>query len=578
MANSSANKRSRQSLDGNWFFNIDREEEGEKFGWNTAEYNHNAWGEYPVPGSWDTYLPELFGYGGTGWFRRSFALRPSWKGRRIHLRFDGANYATTVWVNGKPAGEHRGGFDPFEFNITDLVTWDGPNQLAIRVDNWPKLNRVPNSFAGWWNYGGIYRSVTLLALPEVRVSDVFVHSSGVVDGEPLKVDIEVVNESSQVAEISVQAAIFSESTEELILPSEKIQVLPGTKASVTLSTAMADPELWSPESPTLYGLQVDLWSNRRLLDRTDLQFGVRKFEVRGTQLRLNNQPIFLTGFDRHEEYVNTGRVDTEDQLIDDVRWIQRLNGNMVRMHYQAHPRLYELADQLGLLVFAEIPAWQIGVKDVKEWENPEVWQTTETMMRTLVHELKNHPSVVIWSVGNECATDKPESRPLIKHLVDLTREMDASRPVAMVGMYAERDLFHDLVDLPCMNTYSRHDQAGLRKKVESIHALSPGKPLLITEFGAEGLFNLHGENYLTEEEQASIIADHWQVFMEYPEFVCGALIWCLADYWHMPMGPDYRWGINRHYFCHGVLTLDRLPKAAAQMAANLYKTKVNPGQ
>lgn len=566
------NKRSQMLLDGAWRFNIDRHEIGEKNGWHLPAYSDQHWGEYPVPGNWDSYLPELFGYGGVGWYRRSFTIRPTWKGRKIHLRFEGANYATTVWLNGKLAGSHSGGFDPFEFDVTGLVEWDAPNTLSVRVDNWPKINRVPNSYAGWWNYGGIYRSVVLKALPKIRIADVFVHSAQVVDGKPLIVNLELVNESDQAVEIAAFGKVRSVGQVLDLTGPGKVRLEPDAIAALDLSVQLAETRLWTPRSPNLYNLQLDLFSGRKLLDRTGLRFGVRKFEVSGKQLLLNNQPIYLTGFDRHEEYYGTGRVDTQNQLYDDLEWIQRLGGNMVRMHYQTHPDLYDLADEMGLMVFAEIPAWQIGVKDIKEWENSEVWQTAESMLRTSIHDLKNHPSVVIWSIGNECATDKQESRPLIKHLANTVRSLDTSRPVAMVGMYAERDVFFDLVDLPCMNTYSFHDQAGLRSRIEKILGKIGDKPLLVTEFGAEAMLELHGDNYGTEEEQASILADHWEVFQEYRDSIPGALIWSLADYWHMPQSPDFSWGVNRYYFCHGVLSLDRFPKKATETVARLFQS------
>ena len=566
------NRRSQMLLDGAWRFNIDRHEIGEKNSWQSPAFADQNWGEYPVPGSWDAYLPELFGYSGIGWFRRSFTIRPAWQGQKIHLRFEGANYATTVWLNGKPVGSHSGGFDPFEFDVTGLVEWDAPNTLSVKVDNWPKINRVPNSYAGWWNYGGIYRSVVLKALPEVRIADVFVHSAPVVDGQPLVVTLDLLNEGDRAVVISPRGKVNWDGLALELTGPANLHLEPGEKMSVELSAQLPQPQLWSPESPNLYDLQLDLFSGRKLLDRSVLRFGVRKFEARGKQLLLNNQPIYLTGFDRHEEYYGTGRVDPLNQLYDDLEWVRHLGGNMVRMHYQAHPDLYDLADEMGLMLFAEIPAWQIGVKDIKEWENPEVWQATETMLRTLVHDLKNHPSVVIWSVGNECATDKPESRPLIKHLADTVRSLDTSRPVAMVGMYGERDLFFDLVDLPCMNTYSFHDQAGLRSKIEKILAKIGDKPLLVTEFGAEAMRELHGDNYGTEEEQASILTDHWQVFQEYRQSIPGALIWSLADYWHMPMGPDFSWGVNRFYFCHGLLSLDRFPKKATETVIKLFES------
>ena len=396
----------------------------------------------------------------------------------------------------------------------------------------------------------------------------------VVDGQPLLVNLALVNESDQAVAINPLGKVKKDGAvlADLTGPGT-VRLAPGEKKSVELSAQITQPSLWSPQSPNLYDVQLDLFSGRRLLDRTSVRFGVRKFEVRGKQLLLNNQPIYLTGFDRHEEYYGTGRVDPLNQLFDDLESIRAMGGNMVRMHYQAHPDLYDLADEMGLMVFAEIPAWQIGNKDIKEWENTEVWQTAETMLRTLIHDLKNHPSVVIWSVGNECATDKPESRPLVKHLADTVRSLDTSRPVAMVGHNGDRDLFFDLVDLPCMNTYSFHDQAGLRTRIDKILAKIGDKPLLVTEFGAEAIFELHGDNYGTEEEQASILADHWQVFQEYRQSIPGALIWSLADYWHQPMPPDFSWGVNRYYFCHGVLTLDRFPKKATETVSQLFSTK-----
>ncbi len=558
-------------LDGDWSFNLDREEKGEERGWHTPSYADSTWGSYPVPGNWDTYLPELFGYGGTAWYRTTFDVKPASPGERLHLRFEGANYATTVWLNGRMVGQHEGGFDPFEFDVTGVVRYDAPNLLAVRVDNWPKINRVPNSYAGWWNYGGIYRSVLLLSLPAVRVSDTFIHAEGVVDGEPLRVRLTLLNEGDEAAQVNASAAV-SLNGEPVALQGElsaAAEIPPGGQVTVEISAGMPGARLWAPEHPHLYDLRVDLYSGRRLVDRDSHRFGARKFTVEGTRLMLNNQPIFLTGFDRHEEYFGTGRVDPGGQVENDLRAIQAMNGKMVRMHYQAQPDLYDLADEMGMLVFAEIPLWQVGVKDANEWGNSQVWQTAESMLRTLIGTLKNHPSVVIWSVGNECATQLQESRPLVGRLVDIAHSLDRSRPVAMVGFDTPNDVIFDLVDLPCMNTYSGHNQAGLRERIEKTHAHTPEKPLLVTEFGAEAVLGLHGSNALTEEEQASIIKDHWDVLQEYRSFVAGAIIWSLADYWHMPMGTDFR-GVSRCFFCHGMFSLDRKPKAAVEQVTRLF--------
>jgi len=569
-----ASKRVSLGLDGQWLFQIDREEKGEVRGWHAPDYRPEGWLKVAVPGSWDTYLPELFGYAGHAWYRRGFHVRPGWKGSPIHLRFEGANYETTVWLNGQPVGSHSGGFDPFELDVTAGLNWDGDNTLAVRVDNWPRLNRVPNSLAGWWNYGGIYRSVRLLALPAVRLADVFVHAE---PGEesapaPLSVDVTVINEGPEPAQVALSGEVtLGEQPARLYgdLTAPATEVAPGAESRIALGAEIVRARPWSPARPNLYALHLSLKHGRAAVDEREVSFGVRRFEVRGTQLYLNGEPIVLTGCDRHEEYAGTGRVDPGGQLEADLRLIKQVGGNMVRMHYQAHSDLYDLADRLGLLVFAEIPLWGVGNRDVAELADPGVRRTAETMLRTLIGSLKNHPSVVTWSVGNESATDKVEARPLIGRLAELARSLDSTRPVAYVGMFGPEEKCFDLVDVPGINVYFGLRDKELGRFVDKVHALEPGKPLLITEFGHEAVLGLHGEGTGTEEEQALVLAKKWQVFYKRRAFIPGALIWCLADYWHQPAGPDHKW-MNRIYFCHGLTTLARHPKKALAAVKRMW--------
>jgi beta-glucuronidase len=299
-------------------------------------------------------------------------------------------------------------------------------------------------------------------------------------------------------------------------------------------------------------------------------FGVRRFEVRGTQLCLNGAPLTITGFNRHEEYSGSGRVDPGGVLEADLRLIKELGGTMVRMHYQGHPTLYDLADRLGLLVFAEIPLWGFGQGDSKEWSDPFIWKTAETMLETLIRSLRNHPSVVIWSVGNECGTDREEARPLIARLVEVARSLDSTRPVAYVGFFGTQEKVFDLVDLPCHNQYFGMRARELGEHLDAVHALAPTKPLLATEFGHEAVLGLRGEGYGTEDEQAAVLEGNWHAFRERGAWMPGGLIWCLADYWHMPCGPEHGW-MNRAYFCHGVTSLERKRKKACNTVRRMWR-------
>ena len=562
------------SLDGAWQFQIDRGEKGEERGWFEPAYEPEGWLGVDVPGSWDTYLDGLFGFAGHCWYRKIFETDPEWQNGRALLRFEGANYETTVWLNGELIGVHRGGFDPFEFDVTDALNWDGENVLVARVDNWPRVNRVPNSLAGWWNYGGIYRSVKLLIVPGVRIADVFVRAEPGTDGAvaPLAVDVTVANDTDAAVEVAISATVSGPAGAAQLhdpLAVDGVTIPAHSEIVVSPSSGIVDAALWSPDSPNLYELQMSFAADGTQVDYQTVRFGVRKFEVRGTRFYLNGEPIWLTGFNRHEEYAGVGRVDPGGVLEQDIRAIKEMNGNLVRMHYQAHPDMYDLCDELGLMCFSEIPMWQVGVKDLNEWDSEEVWQTTETMMRTLVGSLQNHPSVIIWSVGNECATNKDEARPLIQHLPDLTHSLDDTRPVAYVGMYGPDEVVNDLVDIPCANGYPGFNYASFAERVEAIHALQPEKPLLMTEFGHECVRGLHGEGYGTEDEQAEVLEGIWRTLHDRSDWLAGTIIWCLADYWHMPMKPDFHW-MNRMYFCHGVMTLDRKPKMAVETVKRMW--------
>jgi beta-glucuronidase len=212
----------------------------------------------------------------------------------------------------------------------------------------------------------------------------------------------------------------------------------------------------------------------------------------------------------------------------------------------------------------------MGQGDPAEWSDPVVGRTTEAMLRTLIGTLRNHPSVVIWGVGNECGTDREEARPLIARLVKTARSMDGTRPIAYVGFLGTRERVYDLVDLPCHNQYFglRLDELG--RHLDAVHALAPDKPLLATEFGHEAIRGIRGEGYGTEDEQAAVLESNWRAIRDRSDYMPGGLIWCLADYWHMPCGPDHDW-MGRSYFCHGVVTLDRRPKKACQAVRRMWR-------
>jgi beta-glucuronidase len=436
---------------------------------------------------------------------------------------------------------------------------------------------VPHQVIGWWNYGGIYRSVAVRALPPVRIDDLLVRAEpapGAGDA-PLEVDVWLVNEGEDHLDVPVIGQVTDGGRPVALaegLSSQPVRITPGDRAHLRFSSCIERANLWSPDAPNLYDLHLALRQGERTLDSLEVRFGVRKLEVRGTQLVLNGEPIFLRGFNRHEEYPGNGRVDPGGLLEADLRLMKELNANTVRMHYPAHPDLYRLADELGLMVFAEIPLAFIGTplpgltpppaSDPARGglTDPDVWRTAEAMLRTSIGALRNHPSVVIWSVGNECGTTTDRACDLIAHLVDVARSLDTTRPVTYVSHNGLNERCFGLVDVQCVNVYKGLRSAELGEFVEQVHAMAPDKPVLITEFGMQSVRAFDGHDWCGVGHHAEVLESNWTAFRARSDFVAGALIWCLADYRVHTCDPDGHL-LNKWRFCHGILSLDRQPKA-----------------
>jgi len=567
-------KRISYSLDGEWLFQImpGRGVHGSDavkyLGWEGNDIKTDNWLKVNVPSNWDTYLPELFGYAGTGCYRKFFYPRPEWKGGKIVLNFEGANYQTKVWINGEKVGENEGGFNTFQFDITNIVKWGEENLIAVFVDNMPAIGRIPNSISGWWNYGGIHRSVSLKILPKLFISDVFVHSEPL-DEKNASVDLEVElkNEEDRKYEFELIAEIELNKRKVTSIR-EKISLSSGEGKKILLKTNLKNPQLWSLENPVLYDTNLFILEKEKSIDELKIPFGIRKIEIKGFEFLLNGKPVFLKGVNRHEEYYGTGRVDTKNILDYDMKLIKEMGANLVRIHYPCEKRFYELADKMGLLTFAEIPYWNMGLHDIKEFTNPQVMENAKKQLTNLVRELKNHPSVVIYSVGNECATDTEEGKNAIKEFIDWTRKLDSTRPVTYTSFRREKDKTYEFVDFITQNLYYGMDSEGLSKILDKIHALQPEKPILVGEFGYEAIKGIHGNTSGSEEIQAEVIKKSFPVFRS-KKYVMGAIQWSWADYFHQPVNPGNT--LNRFYYCHGLFNLKRVPKIAFDELKKIFK-------
>lgn len=480
-----------------------------------VEYDFDASPTLRVPGDWNSQRPELFLYEGPLWYRRTFAhqLHP---GRRIFVHFGAVNRHARVFLNGRPVGEHEGGFTPFNFEVTSLLR-DGENSLVVLADSSRDRDAVPTLMTDWWNYGGITRPVRLVDLPETFIEDYFLYlengSTRRVRGQlrlngPRKSQRLMV----RIPEAGIAASVRTDQDGHAEFQLE------------------ADLELWSPASPKLYAVEI-VGETDRVADT----LGFRTIETRGTEILLNGEPIFLRGISVHEEApFGGGRAHTEADARTLLGWVQELGGNFVRLaHYPHNEAMVREAERAGILVWSEIPVyWTIS------WDNPATLAGAERQLEESIRRDRNRAAVVLWSVANETPIGDARNA-FLGRLIERARQLDPSRLItAALQAHYENDTtmviddpIGERLDVMGNNEYiGWYD--GLPEKCDRVDWRSPyDKPLIMSELGGGALAGRHGDagEIWTEEFQAGLYEHQIGMLRRIP-FLRGLSPWILMDF------------------------------------------------
>jgi beta-glucuronidase len=354
-----------------------------------------------VPGDWNSQAERLFFYQGDVWYARPITLTPQ-PGERLFVHFGAVNYRADVWLNGQPLGSHEGGFTPFAFEISEKAK-AGENMLVVRVRSELGRTSVPTEHTDWLNYGGITRDVRLVRTPALFVRDYFVR---LLD-----------HKSRQVAaDVYVEGAP-SGTLVQVSLPGLSEKAVGRTDAAgVARLSWRTRAALWSPKTPTLHAVEIRVGT-----DVVTDRIGLRTVAVRGEDILLNGKPIFLRGVSAHEEAIGRpGRSFGAEDARATLQLIQRLNGNFIRLaHYPHDEATTRMADEMGILVWAEMPLyWGIA------WTNADTLANAKAQSRAMVERDRNRASVILWSIANE--TPKTDDR--LKFLSDIASEMRAADP------------------------------------------------------------------------------------------------------------------------------------------------------
>lgn len=521
------------SLDGRWQYIVDPYESGyynyryqpsdngyfkdakPKTKSDLIEYDFDRSGSLQVPGDWNTQSDQLFFYEGTVWYRKTFdhQRRPN---TRLFVYFGAANYVADVYLNGEKVGRHEGGFTPFNFEITKLVR-DTGNSLVVKVDNKRRLDAVPTLMTDWWNYGGLTREVKLIETPATFVQDYLVQ---------------------------LQRGSRDRVTGWVKLTGDKLNQrvtvrIPEARISKTFTTDQngfvaidfnADLKLWSPEAPKLYDVVIEAET-----DNLRDQIGFRSLETRGTDILLNGRPIFLRGICIHEEApLRGGRAYSREDALTLLGWAKELGANFVRLaHYPHNEFIVREADRMGIMVWSEIPVyWTI------QWENPATLANARNQLSEMIARDKNRAAVVIWSVANE--TPLSDARlSFLKNLISHARELDPTRLLSAAMERHYLDATTQMIDDPlgefldvlgCNEYVGWYD--GLPDKADRLEWKSKyQKPLVMSEFGGDALYNHHGDELTrwTEEYQESIYRHQIDMLKRIP-FLRGTAPWILMDF------------------------------------------------
>ncbi len=522
--------------------------------WDRIEYDFRVAPKMQVPGDWFHQVEELRYYEGSVWLHRDFEYELR-EGKRLFLRFEAANYETDVYINGESLGRHTGGFDPFEFEITRFLH-GGANSLIVRVNNRREKNTVPGMATDWWNYGGITRDVYLFETPACYLRDYHFQL------QPGKGDIGLAEFWLDGAEEGVELGI------EIPALGIDAKAFADENGYARTEVSLSKAQRWSPETPKLYEVRFTAGE-----DQVQDLIGFRTIETRGADVLLNDEPIFLRGISIHEEVASVprrahSRADAQTLLKQAVE----LNCNFVRLaHYPHNEHMLRLADEMGLLVWEEIPVyWGI------DYENPVAYESALSQLRSVVHRDRNRASVIVWSVANE--TPVTESRlAFLGKLKSTVRKLDSHRLVSAAldrtqsedkRVLSLQDPFVHESDLMSCNQYLGWYYGMPDDCAVVSWDLDPDKPFFISEFGAGALAGRHGpkEEVWTEEYQAWVYEQQLAMLEKVSNFR-GCSPWILQDFRSPRRNLS---GVQDHWNRKGLLAPDGRKKKAFHVLKAFY--------
>jgi beta-galactosidase len=559
-----------RSLNGLWKFNWVSWPQQRPVDFYKTSYDVSAWKDIKVPSNWQiegygtpyysnfTYIfkkdfPHIMSEpprkytayaerNPVGSYRRDFDVPANWNGRRIFMTFDGVDAGFFIWVNGKKVGYSVNSRNAAEFDITKYVQ-PGKNMVAVEVYRFTTGSYLEDQ--DMWRLSGIFRNVTLWSSPQEHIRDYFVKTN--LDKQYKNAVVEV---STQVKNYSDNTTKANQLTATLYNGATVVKgatgnvpaLKPGEEVTVKLSFPVSNPQKWTAETPKLYTTVLSLKNGSNTSETISSRTGFRTIEIKGRIFTINGVRVKLKGVNRHENWPEVGHAVTEEQMIGDIVLIKQANCNHVRTcHYSDDPRWYELCDQYGIYLVAEANLESHGAWDDFN-EDPRIKDAIIDRNVANVQNFKNHPSVIIWSLGNECGSGGSNFRAAL----DMVKKLDPTRPTHYqgfgIGEKNPADIDSDMyTDLENTEKIANDDKYT--------------KPFYLCEY-AHAMFNSMGS-----------VDEYNDLFDKYPTLLGGAIwewqdqgVWNRRDPKHpiLAFGGGFGEYPNDRYFIHkGVVASDR---------------------
>jgi len=540
------------SLNGDWAFTLDLHFNGLRSRWFEMEpmepenrgfpYDWDPFNSdtTPVPSNWQMQDEKAYLFEGAAWYMRSVNTADLPKAKRHFLRIGAAAYECKVFLNGAYLGRHQGASTPFVVELSDHLR-EGANHLFLCVDNVRTLDRVPMRHTDWFNYGGLYREVEIYSTPREVVRDLFV--ALVPDGTFSKIRIELeVEGATTTAHLDIP---------ELGL-SQDISLIYG-RAAVEFDAA---PALWSPDTPKLYDVSVRYGD-----DIVEDRIGFREIRREGTDIFLNGEPVFLRGVSVHEDDETLGKMMSMTDLERRFGHAKELGCNFLRLaHYPHHEAAARLADELGLMLWEEVPVyWAI------DFTNPATLRDASNQLSELIRRDRNRASVVIWSVGNE-NPDTDARFTFMSQLVETAKALDPTRLVSAACLVDLHDLkiadrLASVIDVIGINEYFGWYFPNYEDLIKIGQNSSPDRPVVISETGADAVKQDMGgpaSGRFSEDFMTDVYRKQIEILRQL-DYVKGISPWVLYDFRAERRQNIWQKGWNRK----GLIAQDKTTKKEA---------------